>query len=52
MGRCAADWPEHKLKLSIRPMTADDLPYCAALHRCVMSFISDHSMMAVSSHDA
>mgnify|MGYP001043675612 CR=1 FL=1 len=33
MGRCAEDWPEPKLKLVIRPMTANDLAACAALHK-------------------
>jgi predicted N-acetyltransferase YhbS len=36
MGRCAEDWPEPKLKLVIRPMTADDLAACAALHKRVV----------------
>ncbi|ELR21816.1 acetyltransferase, GNAT superfamily protein [Acanthamoeba castellanii str. Neff] len=36
MGRCVEDWPEPKLKLVIRPMTADDLPACAALHKRIV----------------
>ncbi len=33
MGRCAEDWPDQKLNLTIRPMTPEDLPECAALHK-------------------
>jgi hypothetical protein len=42
MGRCVEDWPEPKLKLVIRPMTADDLPACAALHKYVVNAAHVH----------
>jgi hypothetical protein len=40
MGRCVQDWPEPKLQLTIRPMTANDLAACAALHQYVLATLA------------
>jgi hypothetical protein len=39
MGRCVRDWPDPKLQLTIRPMTANDLASCASLHKYVLAML-------------